>query len=490
MVGRSSIFHVLKVSCRLASDGTSAGYANSSTATATVTATQPFNRVVIYGAANNDTLTFQFKYVFAPTAVTTNYAAPARLISRSTSILANQNETVVLTGENFASDIDVKFIGTDNVERSPKSTVRDSSTQLTVTRPDLMPPAYNPYTIKVSNPGIALPTTTSQHTMSGAISSGASPVWVTGAQLDTAYYNTSASIQLSATDADGGSTVTYSIISGSLPTGLSMSSAGLISGTSTSTSGGGKALVIRATDSGGNYLDLNTVLPYAMATGGTIEVSGTTLFHTFRSNGTFTPLRSQAFDYYVVGGGGQGSGYAYSQGGGGGGGGGVYAAAGATLNTQAYSVTVGGAGTNSTFNSQTGGAGGGTGGRTGGSSGSPQNYSAGSSSSSSTPTGGAGAGAASLANNGQGGVGYVIPSVQRNGVYSASYQYGAGGDGSGWVSGGGGFSGPGTTTVPRGGPYTGDTIGGSGEANSGGGSGTASSGNPGSGGSGCVIIKY
>jgi hypothetical protein len=249
----------------LSSEGAIVGYANSTTATTTITASSAFNRVVLYGGANNDTLEFQFKYVFAPSAVTTNFGAPARLISRSVATLPNLNDTVVLTGENFASDVVVRFIGTDNVERAPKTVVRDSSTQLTVTRPDTFPTTANPYSIRVTNPGItSLPTTTNQHIIANTISSGASPVWVTGSQLSTAYYNTAFSQQLSATDSDGGSSVTYSIVSGSLPTGISMNSSGLISGTSTSESGGGKVLTIRATDSGGNFLDLNTVLPYAI----------------------------------------------------------------------------------------------------------------------------------------------------------------------------------------------------------------------------------
>ena len=472
------------------SDGAMVGSANSTTATTTITASQPFNRVVLYGGANNDTLEFQFKYVFAPSAVTTNYTAPARLISRSVSTLPNLNDTVVLTGENFATDVVVRFIGTDLVERAPKSVVRDSSTQLTVTRPDNFPTTVNPYSIKVTNPGVSpLPTTTNQHIIANTITSGASPVWITGSQLDTAYYNTPASIQLSATDSDGGSSVTYSIVSGSLPTGLSLSSSGLISGTSTSTAGGGKVLTIRATDSGGNFLDLNTVLPYALATGGTIQTEGSTLFHTFSSSGTYTQLVTAPVSYINVGGGGRGAANGYSSGGtsgggGGGGGGGVRDATSTSLSAQAYSVVVGGAQSASSFAGLTAGAGNNAGGTAGASSGSPQNNSG----LGAFAGGGGGAGAAATTSSGA--VGIVSPSIQRNGVYSASYQYGAGGDGGGWVAAGAGLSGPGTVSPPRGGPYTGDTVGGSGEPSSGGGGGMAASQSPGNGGSGCVIIRY
>jgi hypothetical protein len=468
----------------LSSEGTIVGYANSTTATTTITASDSFNRVVLYGGANNDTLEFQFKYVFAPSAVTTNFGAPARLISRSVATLPNLNDTVVLTGENFASDVVVRFIGSDNVERAPKTVVRDSSTQLTVTRPDDFPTAYTPYSIKVTNPGVtALPTTTNQHIIANTVSSGASPVWVTGSQLSTAYYNTAFSQQLSATDSDGGSSVTYSIISGSLPTGISMNSSGLISGTSTSESGGGKQLTIRATDSGGNFLDLNTVLPYAIATGGTIQTSGSSLFHTFASSGTYTQLIPATISYMNVGGGGRGaSGMGGSGAGGGGGGGGVRTAS-TSLSAQAYSVVVGGAQTSSSFAGLTAGNGGSTGGSTGGTSGTPQ-------SNSGAGSGGGGGGSGAAATSSSGGVGTQFASIQRNGLYSATYQYGVGGDGGSWVTNGGGLTGPGSSPSPSGGPYLGEAVGGPGEANSGGGGGMSGGSQAGNGGSGCVIIRY
>jgi hypothetical protein len=468
----------------LSSDGAIVGYANSTTATTTITASDSFNRVVLYGGANNDTLEFQFKYVFAPSAVTTNFGAPARLISRSVATLPNINDTVVLTGENFASDVVVRFIGTDLVERAPKTVVRDSSTQLTVTRPDTFPTAYTPYSIKVTNPGVtALPTTTNQHIIANTVSSGASPVWVTGSQLSTAYYNTSFSQQLSATDSDGGSSVTYSIVSGSLPTGISMNSSGLISGTSTSESGGGKQLTIRATDSGGNYLDLNTVLPYALATGGTIQTSGSSLFHTFASSGTYTQLVGSTVSYMNVAGGGRGASNMGGSGAGGGGGGGGVRTGSASLSAQAYSIVVGGSQTASTFNGLTAGAGGNTGGSTGATSGTPQ-------SNAGASGGGGGGGAGAAATTSEGGVGIQFASIQRSGVYSASYQYGVGGNGGSWVASGGGLTGPGSSPSPQGGPYLQDAIGGPGEANSGGGGGMCGGSNAGNGGSGCVIIRY
>jgi hypothetical protein len=93
-------------------DGTSAGYANATTATTTITASKSFNKVVIYGAANNDTLTFQFKYVFAPTgASSTDFlAAPPKIVSVSDSDLQNIDDTTTITGFNFAEDVEAPLV--------------------------------------------------------------------------------------------------------------------------------------------------------------------------------------------------------------------------------------------------------------------------------------------------------------------------------------------------------------------------------------------
>jgi len=476
----------------IASDESSAGYANSTTASTTVTASKAFNKVVIYGSTNNDTLTFQFKYVFSPSNVANNVSAGARIISISTSSLPNQNDTTVITGQNFATDVQVTFTGTDNTARSAKTIVRNSATSLTVTRPDNMPPAYSPYAITVVNPGIAAPTTTNSHILSSAVTVGAIPVWVTGAQLNPAYYNQSYSYQLSATDSDGGSNVTYSIVSGSLPTGITLSSSGLISGTSTVTTGSGRSLTIRATDSGGNYVDLNTNLPYATATGGTITAGGGYVFHTFNANGTYTPLISQTGVSSIAVGGGGGAG---ASGSGGGGGGGVARGTNMSLSVQNYATVVGGGGGTSSFNggSATGGAGAGSG--VGGNSGAPQNNAGASCGTSYGGTGG-GAGAAGGC-SGSGGQGYVFESVQYSTLYSATWQYGAAGLGSGGGIGnnnGGGFYGPGSSSLNRGcgGPSCGyNWRGADGEPNSGGGGGGGYSGyGGGSGGSGTVVIRY
>jgi hypothetical protein len=241
----------------VATDGSAAGSVNSTTAQTTVTATKAFTTVVVYGTSNNDTFNFTFKYVFAPSADSSSLTSVGpRITSLSTSTLAKANDTTNVSGKNFASDVAVTFTGSDGVARNAKSVVRNSATSLTVTRPDDMPNSYQPYTMTVSNPGIASPTSTNLHKI-GSIGAGSVPVWTTSAgDLSTIFVKGSAySHTIAATDADAGSAITYSIVSGALPTGISLnSSTGALTGTSSS-SFGVYNFTVRATDAGGNYVD-------------------------------------------------------------------------------------------------------------------------------------------------------------------------------------------------------------------------------------------
>lgn len=246
----------------LAEDGSIAGVANAGSTSFTITASKAFNTIVVYGGTNSEALSFVFKYVFNTSAnSTTDFTAVGpRITAVTPSSVPNQGDTLAITGQNFATDVAVTFTGTDSVARNAKSIVRASSTSLTVTRPDTLPTDYNPYTITATNPGITSPTSSNAHKSINSVSAGAAPVWVTASgNLSTPYKPGFAFSQsVSATDADGSSTVTYSIASGSLPTGLTLSSAGLISGTSSVT--GNTTFSVRATDSGNNYVDRSFTL--------------------------------------------------------------------------------------------------------------------------------------------------------------------------------------------------------------------------------------
>jgi len=299
----------------ISSDGTNAGYANATSGTTIISASKTFNRVVVYGGTNNDTLSFEFKYVFSPSDVSDNVlgAAP-KIISASTSSLPNIGSTTTITGQNFATDITATFVGSDNVNRSG-SVSRTSATSLIVTRPSTLPIEHAPYTLILQNPGISNPTSTNSNKLISYITVGSSPTWVTSTTLNTAFISQAFSQTIQATDSDGGSSITYQIVSGSLTPGLSLNtSTGVISGTPTGSTGS-STVTISATDSGGNSV-----------------------------NRTFTQTINQYgidnVELFIIGGGAAAGG---GNAGGGGSGGAVYWSAG-TANSGTYSFTIGAGG--------------------------------------------------------------------------------------------------------------------------------------------------
>jgi len=146
----------------------------------------------------------------------------------------------------------------------------------------------------------------------------------------------------------------YSLVSGSLPSGLSLNtSTGVISGTMGEVaSTTAYSFTIRGTDTDGDTVDQAyswtiTNVPFG-ATGGTITTysSGSTNYkvHTFTSSGTITFSKSGSVDVLMVGGGGSGGG----RHGGGGGGGGVLHITGVALTASSYVCTLGAGGGNVT----------------------------------------------------------------------------------------------------------------------------------------------
>jgi hypothetical protein len=305
--------------------GTFVGYTNNTR----IDISAKFKELSILGAATNERVTFVYEgAITTPSSAGDVPTAGAYITAISDTTLVNQNDSAVITGGNFASDVMVTFTGTDSVARSAKTIVRSSSTSLIITRPDLMPPSASPYTVSVLNPGIPAPTGTSAHLLSNSVTSGGTPTWTTTSlpffTVGTAYTAT-----LVASDVD--SSITYSIVSGSLPTGFTLNGAtGVISGTTSST--GGFPLTFRATDGGGNYLDKAiSVIEMPPATIPLTKMVAASTTTTRVTSGTsFTVPSTEAGGYYVVatvvGGGGAG-GSEYTSGGGKGNAAGVVTAA-------------------------------------------------------------------------------------------------------------------------------------------------------------------
>jgi hypothetical protein len=230
--------------------GAQVGYTKSPS----LTATGNFNKIVIVGGSSGDLLSFSYKTTFTATNTTGEVTAGAFLTSATPTALNSINDTTTLVGGNFASNVAVYFVGSDNVERAAKSIVRSSSSQLIVTRPDNFATNLGTYKLVVENPGITRPTGSSLHILNNAITAGTTPNWTTPTTLPEPRLNSPYSTTLVATDSEG-TDIDYSVISGSLPLGFSLNNeTGVISGTPEAyfptTS-----FTVRAVDTGGNTVD-------------------------------------------------------------------------------------------------------------------------------------------------------------------------------------------------------------------------------------------
>ena len=217
-----------------------------------LSATDPIKYIVIYGASPNDILDFDFKPVATSTpAGNIDGGVAPFATSVSVTDLVDVGDSTVVTGGNFSDNVSVVFTGSDLVARDAKTVVKNSTTQITVTRPDVLPPEYSPYSLSFVNPGIPAPTNGS-NVINDIISSGGYPIWNTGQDLLWTLGNTS-SLTLSAGDPDS-SEITYSVVSGSLFSGFSLDqTTGVISGDDSALSEGQSAIfTVRAEDAGGN----------------------------------------------------------------------------------------------------------------------------------------------------------------------------------------------------------------------------------------------
>ena len=146
---------------------------------------------------------------------------------------AGGNQTIVVTGNNFSSGGTITFVGT-SAEFNASTTTFNSVTQVTAVAPkSSFLNAQEPYKVKFTSSGGLSGTSAS-----GLISVDNAPTWTTSAgNIGNVYETKTANITVAATDTDG-DTISYSVSSGSLPTGLSInSSTGAITGTAPSVSG-------------------------------------------------------------------------------------------------------------------------------------------------------------------------------------------------------------------------------------------------------------
>ena len=268
--------------------------------------------------------------------------------SAKVNISAGGNATIVINGSNFDTTAGTVVFepesGGSNV--SVQSIVRNSATQftVTVTRSDFQE-ANDPYAIKVTNgSGLAA-------TLSSAIDCNQPPTFAQSADTNLAtIFNggpalSGSTANASATDVDGDS-ITYSIISGSLPSGLTIgSSTGYITGSVSGVAVQQYTFTVQAATSVSNSTRQFKLTVSSYPTGGSTTTNGGYTYHTFTSSGTFQVYTgfTPNIEVFMMGAGGGGGSWVP---GGGGAGGCVNLDSPASIATsvQQYTVTVGAGG--------------------------------------------------------------------------------------------------------------------------------------------------
>ena len=168
-----------------------------------------------------------------------------------TSFGGASGSSFVITGVGFSSGAVVTFVGNDNTQYAAATTTYTNATSLTATTPVAFPVSNSPYGVTVTL------TTGATTTRAALITAGSAPSWTTASgSLGSFSEGAAVSVTVVATDPDGGA-ITYSLQSGSLPSGLSLNtSTGVISGTASAvTVDTTSSFTIRATDVGTNYTD-------------------------------------------------------------------------------------------------------------------------------------------------------------------------------------------------------------------------------------------
>ena len=245
----------------------------------------------------------QWKSIDAPPVVSS--VSPANLLEGD----GTGNYTIVVTGSGYSSSVTAQLIASDgSTIITPDTVTRDSATQATLVvakNKANLTNANEPFDVKIINSsGLAA-------TLADALNVDATPAFQTAAGSLGQIWDSARtqSFTVEATDPESGA-VTYSLESGTLPSGLSLnSSTGVISGTASAVgSNTTSTFTIRASDTSSNTTDRQFTI--------TVNAPSVT---SYTSSGTFSvPSGLTAVDVLVIAGGG-GGGTEHSGGGGAGG---------------------------------------------------------------------------------------------------------------------------------------------------------------------------
>jgi len=223
-------------------------------------------------------------------------------------------DTITITGSNLQSGLTVKLVAADGSEFSASTVTFTNSTTASFDITQAMVDDDNdPYDVKVTN------TSSLSGTLADALDFAPEPSFTVAAgTLATIYDSARSSLSFTtgATSAESDATITYAVTTGSLPSGLSISSStGTITG-STSAVGSDTTttFTITATATDGDSNVTTNTRQYSIIQKAPVITSYTS------SSGSFSvPSGLTAVDVLVVGGGG-GGGCVYHAGGGGAGG--------------------------------------------------------------------------------------------------------------------------------------------------------------------------
>jgi hypothetical protein len=159
--------------------------------------------------------------------------SPPTVGSVSGVIAVATNATLTITGSNFknGSIVSIEGAGVGGIARQLVTTYVSSSQLTAATNAASVNYTGNAlYDIKVTNPsGLA-------GTLSPAGTVDREPIWSTAQGTIAQIYSNTAAVAFSvvATDADAGDTLTYTVTSGTLPSGINLSTAGQFTGTAPS----------------------------------------------------------------------------------------------------------------------------------------------------------------------------------------------------------------------------------------------------------------
>ena len=336
----------------LDANGSSVGYTN----TNSINASAAFESVSALGLGTADIVSFTYNGPSSDaTGSGTETGAGAYLTSITPSDLPQIDDTAIVGGGNFASDVQITFTS-GTVELSAKNVVVGSSTALVVTRPDGLIEDLAPYDLIAVNPGVAPPSGSSANVLAGTVTAGTDPSFVTTSPIFGAFTATAFSTSILTSDSEG-TVVDWQVTAGTVPTGLTLATAtGVLSGTPTAD--GDYYFTVQITDDGGNSNSQEFRMPVGsiISAANSTVVSGTA-YYWFTASGDFEAVNlpgTANFEYVVIAGGGSGGNGAINQLGGGGGAGGVlHGTASITDGGTTYPMVVGaGAAQNSESNGE------------------------------------------------------------------------------------------------------------------------------------------